>query len=453
MSRPAARILVVDDEAAIRGLLQSILEEEGYAVTCAARGDEALQLLDRALYDLVLLDCNLPGVNGLGVLSAVRSLQPDAQAIMMTGYGSVDSAVEAMKLGAFDYVGKPFHVVALLGCIDRALRDRAQRRDAAQAPRRVGRGRSRIIGSSPPLERMFDLLERVAPTRSTVLISGETGTGKELVARAVHELSPRAERPFVPVNCSALPETLLEAELFGHRKGSFTGAVADRRGLVEDAHGGTLFLDEIATVTPPTQVKLLRVLQDRQVQRVGGGPSVPVDFRLVAACNVDLAAEVAAGRFREDLYYRLNVFPVTVPPLRHRREDVPLLARVFRDRFAAENEVDPPEIPPDVMDRLAAHDWPGNVRELENFIERAMILHAGARAIAFESPAAERDGGTAVLMQQGRSTGWSLDRLEREYVMSILDSEGGHQGRTAEILGIDRRTLYRKLRRWGAGAA
>jgi two-component system, NtrC family, response regulator HydG len=443
------RILVVEDEEIVRELLIGMLREEGYEVDGIATGEEALRALDRELYDLVLLDLNLPGMHGMSVLSAAPALQTDAQFIVMTAFGSVDNAVEAMKLGAFDYINKPFRTEELLLTLQRALNDTALRREVAQLRRHAGDGiRARIIGRSPAMERMFDLVERVAPTRATVLITGETGTGKELVARAIHELSDRARKPFVPINCSALPETLLESELFGHTKGSFTGAIANKRGLFEEAAGGTLFLDEISTIPASTQVKLLRVLQDRKLQRIGGSHPVAVDFRLLAATNLDLAEEVRSGRFREDLYYRLNVFPVRVPPLRERQGDIPLLANYFRLRFAQENGVRAPEIPPDTMKRLMECPWQGNVRELENHIERAVIMYSDARSIPFEMPSGAAERAEQNFLDTARRERWSMERLEREYILDVLQQTGGHRGQTADILGIDRRTLYRKLKQY-----
>jgi DNA-binding NtrC family response regulator len=290
--------------------------------------------------------------------------------------------------------------------------------------------------------------------RASVLITGETGTGKELIARAVHDMSDRARGPFVAVNCSALPETLLESELFGHTKGSFTGAIADKRGLFEEAHGGTLFLDEIATISQAIQVRLLRVLQEKQVKRVGGTREVPVDFRLVAATNLDLDEEAEAGRFRADLHYRLNVFPIRLPALRERTGDVPLLANHFRARFAKENGIEPPQILPETLERMMAYEWPGNVRELENFVERALIMHAGAPWVPFDAvpgrpfPAAgaERFGGAgSALLERADEEGWSLERLEREHILRTLERTGGHRANAATILGINRRTLFRKL--------
>jgi two-component system, NtrC family, response regulator HydG len=443
------RILIVEDEEIVRQLLTGLLREEGYAVDAVPTGEDGLKALDRELYDLVLLDLNLPGMHGMNVLSAAPALQTDAQFIVMTAFGSVDNAVEAMKLGAFDYVNKPFRTEELLLTLERALHQTALRREVAQLRRHAADGvRARLVGRAPAMERMFDLIERVAPTRATVLITGETGTGKELVARAIHEISDRARKPFVPINCSALPETLLESELFGHTKGSFTGAIANKRGLFEEAAGGTLFLDEISTIAASIQVKLLRVLQERKLHRIGGSQPVPVDFRLLAATNLDLGEEVRAGRFREDLFYRLNVFPVRVPALRERQGDIPLLANFFRLRFAQENGVEAPEIGPDTMKRLMEYGWPGNVRELENYIERAVIMYAGARSIPFEAPSTETERSEQSLVDSARRERWSMERLEREYIIDVLQQTGGHRGHAADILGIDRRTLYRKLKQY-----
>ena len=443
-----ARVLIIEDDAGLRSLLGELLDGEGYETLAADNGEDGLRVLQREPVDIVLLDINLPGMHGINVLTAAPNTQTDAEFIMMTAYAEVETAVEAIKLGAFDYLRKPLEPDELLMVIERALDQRRLRREVATLRRRVARGpRSRIIGRSQALERLFDLIERVAATRSTVLITGETGTGKELVARAIHDLSPRASKPFVPVNCSSLPDTLLESELFGHMKGSFTGAIATRRGLFEEAHGGTVFLDEAGTISPPTQVKLLRVLQERQVQRVGGGAWIPVDFRLIAAANVDLAREVEEGRFREDLYFRLNVFPIEVPPLRDRLDDIPLLANHFRQRFAEENEVEPPTITPETLGRMMDYEWPGNVRELENFIERAMIMYQGSPSIRFDVPGTS-GAAEANAVQRARNGRWSIDRLEREHIFSVLEETSGNQTRASEILGIDRRTLYRKLKRY-----
>ncbi len=454
MSVPAARVLVVEDQALVRDLVVQVLREEGHAVDAVETGEEALRRLEGELYDVALLDLALPGIGGMEVLAAARTLQTDAQFVMMTGHGSVASAVEAVRLGAFDYLSKPVDVDELALVVERALRETGLRRELARLRAGAGEGaRARIVGRSAPMRRLFELIERVAPTRATVLVTGETGTGKELVARAVHDLSDRVRRPFVAVNCSALPETLLESELFGHVKGAFTGAVAARRGLFEEAAGGTLFLDEIATVSPAIQVKLLRVLQERKVQRVGGGAALSVDFRLVAACNVSLEDEVEAGRFREDLFYRLNVFPVHVPPLRERGGDIPLLADHFLRRVAREHGVEPPALSPQAMVRMTDYAWPGNVRELENFVERAAILHAGTATLPFDPPRGSRPEPERELAARARRERWTLERLEREHILQVLEDTAGNQVRAAEILGIDRRTLHRKLKEYRGAAA
>jgi DNA-binding NtrC family response regulator len=447
--RASPRVLVVEDEDVIRELLEQTLADEGYRVQSVSTGEAGLRSLEASLFDVVLLDLNLPGMHGLNVLSAAPATQTDAQFIVMTAFGSVDTAVEAMKLGAYDYINKPFRTEELLLTLRRAVGETELRREVAQLRTRApGGARERILGKTPPIQRVFDMIERVAPTRANVLVVGETGTGKELVARAIHDASDRARRPFVPVNCSALPESLLESELFGHVKGAFTGAVQARRGLFETAQGGTLFLDEISTVSPSIQVKLLRVLQERRITPVGGSESIPVDFRLVAATNEELEALVADGTFREDLYYRLNVFPIRVPPLRERKQDIPLLANAFRLRFAEENGVPAPEILPDTLARMMAHEWPGNVRELENSIERALILHSGARTLPFELAGAGSVREERGLLEEASREGWTLDRLEREYILKTLDDLSWHQGQTAERLGINRRTLYRKLKQY-----
>ncbi len=445
------KILIVEDEDVIRDLLAHCLEEEGYHVDAVESGEAGLARLDEDVFDVVLLDLNLPGMHGMNVLSAAPATQTDAQFIVMTAFGSVDTAVEAMRLGAFDYINKPFRTAELLITLRRAIEERVLRREVAKLRTSPGAEiRNRIIGKTPAIQRVFDLIERVAPTRANVLVLGETGTGKELIARAIHDASDRSRKPFVPVNCSALTETLLESELFGHVKGAFTGAVQAKKGLFQVAQGGTLFLDEVATIPLATQVKLLRVLQERTITPVGGTVGAKVDFRLVAATNEDLESRVRDGSFREDLYYRLNVFPIRVPPLRERREDVPLLANAFRLRFAEENGLEAPVILPDTLARMMGYDWPGNVRELENIIERSLILHAGARNLPFEpsSGAFAPTGSARELAGRAREERWSLDQLERTYILELLDDEGWHQARVADILGVNRRTLYRKLKRY-----
>ena len=421
-------------------------------MTTADGGAEGLKALGIDLYDLVLLDLEMPGMGGLEVLALAPGLQPDAQFIILTGRGTVTTAVEAIKLGAFDYLPKPPRAADLQIVLHRAIADRDRRRELARLRQEVkGRGGPVLIGTSPVMNRLRAELTRVAPTRATVLISGETGTGKELVAQTIHALSDRAGKPFVPINCSALPEGLLESELFGHIRGAFTGAVANRRGLFEEAGEGTVFLDEVGTLSKGVQVKLLRVLQERRIERVGGGQPVTVGFRLIAASNVDLAAEVAAGRFREDLYFRLNVVPIRVPPLREREGDILLLAGYFRGRFADEYGIASPDFSPAFVRKLLTYDWPGNVRQLENLVQRAVIMHSGHQtipALPIEDPAGAPH--EAAMLATAGEEAWDLARVEREYIILSLDRHHGQLGQTATALGIDRRTLYRRLKEYAA---
>jgi two-component system, NtrC family, response regulator HydG len=449
-SLPGSRILVADDDAVIRALLTDILEDAGHMVEAVEDGQAALDVLASRDVDVVLLDFNMPRVSGLNVLAALPSIQTDARFIVLTAFGTVQSAVEAIKHGAYDFVSKPIEETELLIVVDRALDVLTAHRELTRV-RSVKRepGLGGIIGRAPAMMRVLRLIERVAPTRASVLITGETGTGKELVARAVHELSPRSHRSYVPVNCSAIPESLIEAELFGHTKGSFTGAVQSRRGLIEEAAGGTLFLDEISTLTEDVQVKLLRVLQDRRVQRVGSNSPVPIDFRLVAATNSDLARLVADGRFREDLFFRLDVFPIVVPPLRERREDIPLLASHFLSVYAEEHGVEPPRVSPETLARMVAYDWPGNVRELENFVERSMIMYAGRDVFfPFDLPRRLLGHQGATVVGRAIEDDWTLERLKREYLLSTLERHRWRRDLAAETLGISQRTIHRKLKRY-----
>ncbi len=440
------RVLVVEDDPSARTVLQRALESASYEVDAVSSGEEGLRWLGSQVYDLTLFDLNLPGVDGMALLSAAPTLQPDAQFIMVTGEASVETAVEAMRLGAYDYLRKPLHIPELLVVLERALEERERRREIARLRSRVEReGTPSLIGEAPAMKRMYDLIERVAPSRATVLVTGETGTGKEMVAQTIHAFSDRARKPFVTVQCSALSESLLESELFGHMKGSFTGAIGTRRGLFEEAGDGSLFLDEVATLSPTIQVKLLRTLQERRVQRVGANQPIPVAFRLIAATNVDLAAEVAADRFREDLFYRLNVFPIRVPPLRERRSDIALLASFFRARAGERNGLLAPELSPELLTRMTAYDWPGNVRELENFMERAVIMYSGTRTIPGDA-AQFAPGPTPTA--RARTEQWTLERLEQEYILEVLKAKVGNVAQTAMALGIDRRTLFRKLKQY-----
>jgi DNA-binding NtrC family response regulator len=447
--RPRGIVLVADADPAVRAALVESLESVGHDVLAVEDGQAALDVLSTRDVDIVLLDLDLPKVSGLNVLAALPSLPTDAKFVALTTMGALESVIEAMRLGAYDYLRKPFDPEELLRVVERGLGDlQVRRRIQRMRSSAPARGTAAIVGKTPQMQRLYRLVERVAPTRATVLVTGETGTGKELVARAVHDLSPRADKPFIAVNCSAIPSTLLEAELFGHVRGSFTGAVQNRKGLIEEASGGTLFLDEIGTLSLDVQVKLLRVLEDRRVQRVGSNVPVTVDFRLVAATNRDLASLVARGDFREDLAFRLDVFPIAVPPLRERRDDIPLLAAHFLAKYAAEHELEPPRLSPQTLAHMMAYDWPGNVRELENFIERSVIMYPGAEFFPFDLPRSHTSNSAAAALARAVEEEWTLERLEREYLLSALERHAWHQGAVAAVLGINRRTIHRKLKRY-----
>ncbi|MEX2283421.1 MAG: sigma-54 dependent transcriptional regulator [Gemmatimonadota bacterium] len=382
------------------------------------------------------------------IKDASRGRHAIKQVLESEGYMTDVAESVRAALRAFGYLAQPFEAAELIALVRRAINRNATH--IARADNAVYRRMTApagLVGDSPPMRQLYQHMHYVAGSRASVLVTGETGTGKELVARGIHELSPRAAKPFVPVNCSAWPETLLESELFGHVRGSFTGAFANRRGVFEEADGGTLFLDEISTIPPSVQVKLLRVLQEREIRRLGAERSHSVDFRLIAATNVDLAHEIAAGRFREDLFYRLNVFPIHVPPLRARRGDIPKLVEHFYRQFAGENNLRMRPIPTDTMTRLQANEWPGNVRQLQNVIERIVVMPAGYEVPV--APSDEASEGERALLKRAHQQHWNLARLEREYILKVLLFTEGRRTVTAEILGVDRRTLYCKLKEYG----
>lgn len=443
----AGRVLVIEDDEETRKLVTKVLEAEDYRAESAAGGESGERALRDGSYDVVLLDLELPDVHGLELLSRASERDLRAQFVIITGHGSVDSAVRAMRLGALDYLTKPLRREELLVAVERALDQGALRKEVARLRRKTQEGVwDRMTGASEPMHQLFERIEQVAPTRVTVLLTGETGTGKELLARGLHDLSSRSDGPFVPVASSALSESLLESELFGHVKGSFTGADSDRTGKIQAADGGTLFLDEIATIPHSVQVKLLRVLQERAVTPVGANEPIPVDFRLVAATNEDLEEKVEDGDFREDLYYRIHVFPVRVPPLRERIEDIPLLVEEFRERFREEHGTEPPRFSEDAVRQMQDYGWPGNVRQLENFVVRRLIENLESGKIESAKPdESESLDASDALVTTARERGWDLDRLEREYILATLEEADGNKSRAAELLGIDRRTLYRKL--------
>jgi DNA-binding NtrC family response regulator len=394
-------------------------------------------------------------MSGLELLARVRVDWPEVGVIIMTAFSSISSAVEAMKLGAEDYIGKPFQLDELAITVEKALERRSLRKEVRElrAEVRERYNFSNIVGRSKPMQQLFEVIKRIAARRdASALIIGSTGTGKELVARAIHYNSDRKDAPFVPINCSAIPETLLESELFGHQKGAFTGAHETRRGLLEEAQGGTVFLDEINTLSQNLQVKLLRVLQERVVRRVGGRENIQIDIRLVSASNQDLEEAVKRGEFRQDLFYRLNVVPVRLPDLKNRREDIPLLVHHFLQKFAQQHGEAPRRFSSDGMRILMTHAWPGNVRELENAVEHALTMGSGEILTPEDLPASitapERD-----IVEEATLDNVPLSEVERRYILRILDKMGGHQIKTAQVLGIDRRTLYRRLRQYGYGGA
>jgi two-component system nitrogen regulation response regulator NtrX len=443
-------ILIVDDEAGVRASLGGVLRDEGYSVDAVDSGEACLEQVTRRPYDVMLLDIWLPGIDGLVTLERLRERRVDTEVIMISGHGSVESAVRATKLGAFDFIEKPLSLDKTVLAVRNALRQRRLEVENSALRARVDR-RLTIVGTSYVMTQLREQLGMAAPTNGRVLVSGENGTGKELVARQIHTLSHRRAGPFVEVNCAAIPEELIESELFGHVKGAFTGAVADRRGKFETATGGTLFLDEVGDMSLKTQAKVLRALQEQVVEPVGGHTSVRADVRVIAATNKDLAEEIRTGRFREDLYFRLNVIPIFVPPLRDRGDDVVRLAEHFAAEFAHEYGRRAKRLAPDAAAVLTAYRWPGNVRELRNVIERLMIMVPtdviGATDLAFlnVSPVA----GSPAAAREVRPLYAARDTWERDYIVGALAAFEGNISRTADVLGVERSNLYRKMRSLG----
>ncbi|HEX9190255.1 MAG TPA: sigma-54 dependent transcriptional regulator [Vicinamibacteria bacterium] len=450
------RVLVVDDEAGVRASLAAILGDEGYAADVVESGEAALGALEARRYDLVLLDVWLPGADGLEVLSRIRESDRELPVVVISGHGTIETAVKAVRLGAQDFVEKPLSLEKTLLAVRNALKRRRLESEVRDLKQRL-HARYEMVGDSPALHRLRAEIEQAAPSNGRVLVFGENGTGKELVARAIHARSLRAGGPFVEVNCAAIPEELIESELFGHVKGAFTGALAPRKGKFELADGGTLFLDEIGDMSLKTQAKVLRALQEHRIEPVGGAGTVEVDVRVIAATNKHLEDEIRQGRFREDLFFRLNVIPFHVPPLRERREDVPLLARHFTEALSAEHGRRPRAIAPEVLEALSRLPWPGNVRELRNIIERLVIMTPGDTielrhlpATLLEAlPAADLPGGGGgEAAVAGRLTE-AREEFERRYILARYRECGGNMSRTAEALGVERSNLYRKMKGYG----
>jgi two-component system response regulator AtoC len=449
------RILLVEDDDSLSDLLARVLRAEGYQVDTAERADAIPSAAKLPSYDVVVSDIHLEQGTGHDVLRAVRAASPSTPVILVTGFADVEGAMSAVDSGAYDYLAKPIDPGMLKRMVGEAIARRGLAAGALEPEKPRSERQGQIVGSAPAMIEVYKTVAQVAPTKATVLIVGESGTGKELVARAIHARSERSSKPFVAVNCAALPESILESELFGHERGSFTGATGQKRGLFEEANGGTLFLDEIGEISPKMQVQLLRVLQEGEIRRVGGSEPIRIDVRVVAATNRELKSEVAAGRFREDLYFRMQVVTVKVPPLRERRQDIPALVQHFLARHADRLARPLPRVAPEVMERLARYDFPGNVRELSHIVERAMLLAREGVITVADLPPELHSASTNGTSQLGAiADDWpTLEVLDRRYIDLVLGKTGGNKTRAAEVLGIDRRTLNRIFARERAALA
>jgi two-component system, NtrC family, response regulator PilR len=452
------KILVVDDEQSLRDVLSIMLKRAGYAVTSAMDGEEVIELLNKEIFDLVITDLRMPKLDGMEVLKAVKSASPDTVVLIITAFATADSAVEAMKQGAYDYLTKPFQVDEVQLIIRNALEKRRLTTENILLKREMASQSSfaQLVGQSEAMQKVFDVVRKVADSKSNVLICGESGTGKELVARAIHYNSARSVLPFVAVNCSAVPETLLESELFGHMKGSFTGAISNKAGLFEIANGGTIFLDEIGDTTPTIQVKLLRVIQEREFRRVGGNQDVKVDVRVVAATNKDLEQAVAEGSFREDLYYRLDVIPIRLPPLRMRTSDIPLLVNHFLERFSKESGKAKPVISPEAMHILLGHEWRGNVRELENLIERVVAFSMGGPVTDVEvrgwlhrpTTQSQQSAMPLDLTDEGLDLEGLINGIEKDLLLKALERSKWVKKKAARMLRLNTRSFRYRLEKY-----
>ncbi|MGZ3614683.1 MAG: sigma-54-dependent transcriptional regulator [Thermodesulfobacteriota bacterium] len=439
------KILVVDDEAPVRDMIRKGLSQMGgYDVEVAQNGVEAVEKVEKDVFDLVLTDLKMPEMDGLELLKTIKGTRPEIMVILLTAFGSIETAVEAMKIGANDYITKPIDLNELLLHVSKAQKENLLIKENRLLRMEVRKKFefNNIIGKSKKMQEIFSLIEKVGPGSSTVMIYGGSGTGKELVAKAIHYNGPRADRPFIPFNCGAIPETLVESELFGHTKGAFTGAVQMKKGLFEEANGGTLFLDEISTILPSVQVKLLRVLQEKEVMKVGSTERTKIDVRMIAATNENLEENMKKGKFREDLFYRLHVFPIFLPDLKERREDIPLLAYHFLDIYTKEAKKEIKGISKEAIKLLLEYHWPGNVRELENTIERAVVMTDQDYLTPSDLPRDLMEG-ISEMIKRGVKDRKSLDDIKSEYIKEILKEVGGNKRIAAEILRVNPRTLYR----------
>jgi two-component system response regulator PilR (NtrC family) len=451
------KILVVDDEQSLREVLSIMLKRAGYAVTSVADGEDAIEQIQKEIFDLVITDLRMPKVDGMEVLKAVKSTSPETVVLLITAFATADSAVEAMKQGAYDYLTKPFQVDEVQLIIRNALEKRRLTTENMLLKREMASQSSfaQLVGQSEAMQKVFDVVKKVADSKSNVLICGESGTGKELVARAIHYNSARSAMPFVAVNCSAVPETLLESELFGHMKGSFTGAISNKAGLFEVANGGTIFLDEIGDTTPTIQVKLLRVIQEREFRRVGSSQDIKVDVRIIAATNKDLEKAVADGSFREDLYYRLDVIPIRLPPLRLRSGDIPLLVTHFLDRFSKESGKPAPILTPEAMHVLLGHEWRGNVRELENLIERVVafstsgsVSDADIRGWLHRSVSPQQQSVPTDLPEDGLDLEGMINGIEKDLLLKALERSKWVKKKAARLLRLNTRSFRYRLEKY-----
>jgi len=447
MREKGSKVLVVDDDLGMCGMLSDVLKEEGFSVHTTGESFEASKILKKEEFDVIVTDLKMKGLKGLDLLEVAHKVAPMTPVIIITAFGTIESAIKAMKMGAYDYITKPFQMDELVLTVRKALENRLLKKEVIRLRKEVESRYDfhQLIGKSPSMQKIYDLIERISDSSSNVLITGESGTGKELVAKAIHYNGVRKEGPFVAINCAAIPETLLESELFGYKKGAFTDAKSDKKGLIFKANEGTLFLDEITEMPFTLQAKLLRVIEEREVRPLGDTNSYPIDVRIISTSNRDIASLIQQGRFREDLYYRLKVIDIEMPPLRERKEDIPILVQHFIHKFSKELKKAVSSVSEDALKILLNYFWPGNVRELENIIQRAITLSQHEVILPDDLPASIIQKTDEKLFEKAMEEKFTLDQLEKEYVKRVLIETGGNKSKAAERLGLDRKTLYRKL--------
>jgi len=447
MTDKGHKILVVDDDLGMCGMLSDVLKEEGFSVHTTGESLEASKILKKEEFDVIVTDLRMKGLKGLDLLEVARKVAPMTPVIIITAFGTIESAIKAMKMGAYDYITKPFQMDEIVLTVRKALENRLLKKEVIRLRKEVESRYDfhQLIGKSPSMQKTYDLIERISDSSSNVLVTGESGTGKELVAKAIHYNGVRKEGPFVAINCAAIPETLLESELFGYKKGAFTDAKSDKKGLIFEANEGTLFLDEITEMPLTLQAKLLRVTEEREVRPLGDTNSYPIDVRIISTSNRDIVSSIQQGRFREDLYYRLKVIDIEMPPLRERREDIPILVQHFIHKFSKELKKAVSKVSEDTLKLLVSYSWPGNVRELENIIQRAITLSQHEVILPDDLPASMIQKADDKLFEKAMEENFTLDQLEKEYIKRVLIETGGNKSKAAERLGLDRKTLYRKL--------